>query len=173
MFSIGSFLTIWLFWLLTVPSEGGECAFNVCVYVYVMEVQLIDKMKLQYFYERPLLACPVCYSFLPKCVFYCEKSWWNYLGVQEITVLRTGTKPLTSFLWSRAYTDIRWELKWMFDFSWICDSTEIYILQRTALPWVWVKVTMKKKFKSAESLLSFILDPFKQTVLARKVPSLH
>lgn len=69
MFSIGSFLTIWLFWLLTVPSEGGECAFNVCVYVYVMEVQLIDKMKLQYFYERPLLACPVCYSFLPKCVF--------------------------------------------------------------------------------------------------------
>lgn len=162
MFSIGSFLTIWLFWLLTVPSEGGECAFNVCVYVYVMEVQLIDKMKLQYFYERPLLACPVCYSFLPKCVFYCEKSWWNYLGVQEITVLRTGTKPLTYFLWSQAYTDIRWELKWMFDFSWICDSAEIVIhLAKDCLTLGMGKGNNEKKIIPVKSLLSFVLDPFK------------
>lgn len=46
----------------------------MCVCVCIMEVQLIDKIKLQYFYERPLLACPVCYSFLHKCVD-CEKSW--------------------------------------------------------------------------------------------------
>lgn len=64
-----------------------------CLCVYVMEVQLIDKMKLQYFYERPLLACPVCYSFLSVFLIvknHGEITW----GVQE-TVLRTGAKPLT------------------------------------------------------------------------------
>lgn len=31
----------------------------------------------------------------------------------------------------------------------------------------------EKKFTSVRSLLSFVLDPFKQAVLARKVSSLH
>lgn len=35
------------------------------------------------------------------------------------------------------------------------------------------KGSNEKKFRSVMRLLSFILDPFKQTVLARKVPSLH